>query len=144
MVTVCCFGFLPFHAVFHYLSRWMCCIRGPMKKKQQRLSLHYLLYMSTPAACSCSEISLPLGVSLNLLNPALWFVSSYVWQGPSSRQSKVGQSRSIRVLYKLRLSLLGHKTVVKQEAHRCYVCYCQKGEKGLFYVYLTRLKMENC
>lgn len=46
-------------------------------------------------------------------------VSSYVWPASSSSQPKVGQSRSIRVLYTLwlELSLLGHERVLLQEAH---------------------------
>lgn len=59
--------------------------------------------------------------------------SSYIWpeSSPQPASPKVGQSRSIRVLYTLRLelSLLGHERVLVEEASRRYVCDCQGWEE---------------
>lgn len=59
---------LPFRAAFHHLSRWMCWTRDPEEK--------WKTYWA-PVAAACSQACLPLGVSLDLLNRALWLVSSY-------------------------------------------------------------------
>lgn len=120
---------LPFHAVFHHLSRWMCCTRDPEEKGGKKCW--------ASAASACCQISLPLGVSLGFLNLVLCFVSSYVWPASSSSQHKVGQSRSIRVLYTLwvGLSLLGHERVLGEETHRRYVSQTVRDrEKESLYV----------
>lgn len=72
--------------------------------------------MSTSSFCPQSNISTTRCQS----GPCdLVPVSSYVWPASSSSQPKVGQSRSIRVLYTLwlELSLLGHERVLVEEAH---------------------------
>lgn len=80
-----------------------------------------------PAVTACTHTSLPLGVRQDLVIGAP--ESGYIWRAssPQSASPKVGQSRSIRVLYTLglELSLLGHERVLVEEASRRYVCDCQ-------------------
>lgn len=104
-----------------------CCVPETLRRKKHK-SKHW--------TSACSHTSLPLDVRLVLLNQNLWLVSSYIWPRSSSSKPKVGQSRSIRVLYTLwlGLSLLGHERVLREETLRCYVCDCHGWKKELLYV----------
>lgn len=98
-----------------------CVVPGALRKKKR---------FSTSSYCLHSHIS----TTRCQTGSCDWAPESgYIWpaSSPQSASPKVGQSRSIRVLYTLglELSLLGHERVLVEEASRRYVCDCQGREE---------------